>query len=265
MKIAVLGCGKMGGGIAERLAKEHELFLFDHNPEKTNALSKKMGGKSCKNAKEAVSKGEVIILAVKPKDFNELAKEIHREIYAEQLVISCLTGITTEALQEYFVEIPVLRIMPNLAVIFGEGVIGAADTGNLTKSYKEKANKLFSPLGEVHWIPETQIDAISSLTGSGPAFVSVFIEAMVDAGIAMGIDSEKAKQLVFQLMTGTVKVLKETGKHPGSLKWEVSSPGGTTIEGLRVLEDYGVRAGIINTFLATYRRNIEMTQDHNAN
>ncbi len=261
MKVALLGCGKMGGGIAEKLSKTHELFLFDHHAEKTEALAIKIGAIRCKSAVEAVSKGEVIIIAVKPHDLDCLAKEIRSEMGGEKLIVSCLAGVNTKTLQEAFAKIPVLRIMPNLAVIFGEGVIGIADTAELSQSFKEKATQLFTPLGALHWVPETQIDAISSLTGSGPAFVSVIIEAMVDAGIAMGLECEKAKQLVFQLLSGTITILQETGKHPGALKWEVSSPGGTTIAGLRCLEDHGVRAGIINTFLATYQCNKELLRE----
>lgn len=261
MKVTLMGCGKMGSGIAEKLALQHEVTLFDRHPQKTGALAKKIGAKVAKNAHEAVSKAEVIILAVKPQDLEGLAAEIHREIFDKQLVVSCLAGVTTATLQTYFAEIPVLRIMPNLAILHGQGVVGMVISEELPKEYQEKADKLFSNLGALHWVPETQIDALTALTGSGPAFVSVLIESMIDAGVAMGIEGEKAKELVFQLIKGVVALLEETGKHPAQLKSEVASPGGTTIAGLEVLEEYGVRAGMMQTFLATYYRSLELARE----
>jgi pyrroline-5-carboxylate reductase len=262
MKVTVIGCGKMGGGIAERLAAENEIFLFDHNRDRTESLAKKIGAKRCETAAEAISKGEVVLLAVKPQDLERLAKEVHREFYSEQLLVSCLAGVSTELLETYFSEIPVLRIMPNLAVIHGEGVVGLVDTEELEESFKVKATKLFSRLGSLHWLPESKIDAISSLTGSGPAFVCLILESMIEAGVAMGIDSEQSQQLVFQLINGTISTLKATEKSPAQLKLEVCSPGGTSIAGLITMEEYGVRAGIINTFLSTYYRNLELSQKH---
>lgn len=262
MKVTIIGCGKMGGGIAERLALNHEVFLYDRNRGKTQALANQIGAKSCSTASEAISKGEIIFLAVKPQDLETLTKAIHREFYSEQLIVSCLAGVTTEQLKDSFSEVPVLRIMPNLAVVYGEGVVGLAESDDLDPIFKEKATRLFSSLGSLHWVPESKIDAISSLTGSGPAFVSVMIESMIEAGVAMGIDSELAKQLVFQLLTGTISTIKLTGKQPSQLKLEVASPGGTTIAGLIAMEDEGVRAGIIHAFLATYHRNLELTQEN---
>ncbi len=250
----------MGGGIVRRLASEHNLFLFDHNKERARHLASEIGGKAFQSAADAISKAEVILIAVKPQDIDQLAKETHREFYAEQLVVSCLAGVTTQTLETLFAEIPVLRIMPNLPVVHGEGIVGLVESDNLEQVFKEKANRLFSNLGDLHWVPESKIDAISALTGSGPAFVSVIIESMIEAGIAMGIDSEQSRKLVFQLISGTVASLKESGKPPAQFKLEVASPGGTSIAGLVAMEQEGVRAGILNTFITTYYRNLELSQ-----
>lgn len=261
MKVCVIGCGKMGGGIAQRLASENELFLYDHSDKRAEELATSIQATACSTASQAISQSEVILLAVKPQDLEQLVKETHREFYAKQLVVSCLAGITTNMLESYFSEIPVLRIMPNLSVIQGEGVVGLVDSEELEPSFKEKANNLFSSLGSLHWVPESKIDAISSLTGSGPAFVSVMIASMIEAGVAMGIDSELSKELVFQLVSGTITSLKDTGKNPDQFKLEVASPGGTTISGLVTMEQEGVRSGIINTFIATYYRNLELSEE----
>ncbi len=260
MNVCLIGCGKMGGGIAQRLASEHDLHLFDHTFEKAKKLAELIGGTACKTAAEAISKADVVLIAVKPQDLDRLAKEVHREFYSEQLVVSCLAGVTTHMLETLFAEIPVLRIMPNLPVLHGEGIVGLVETDELEDAMKEKATQLFSSLGDLHWVPESKIDAISALTGSGPAFVSVMIESMIDAGVAMGIDSEQSRELVLQLINGTVSTLKETGKSPAQLKLEVASPGGTSIAGLVTMENEGVRSGIINTFIATYYRNLELSE-----
>lgn len=260
MKVCVIGCGKMGGGIAQRLAADHQLFLYDHSRKRSEELAGAIKATVCSTPSQAISQAEVVLLAVKPQDLEQLAKETHREFYAEQLVVSCLAGVTTQMLETYFSEIPVLRIMPNLSVIQGEGVVGLVDSEELEPSFKKKASSLFSNLGSLHWVPESKIDAISSLTGSGPAFVSVMISSMIEAGVAMGIDSELSKELVFQLVHGTISSLKDTGKHPDQFKLEVASPGGTTIAGLLTMEQEGVRAGIMNTFIATYNRNLELSE-----
>ncbi|MFQ5729224.1 MAG: pyrroline-5-carboxylate reductase [Waddliaceae bacterium] len=261
MKISIIGCGKMGGGIANCLAKDHKLALFDHHQEVTKNLAKKLGAKCCSNAAEAVSHRELIILAVKPRDLDDVAKLIHHEIYKEQLLVSILAGVTTYALQEYFSEIPILRMMPNLALLYGQGVIGLVDDDNLSPEMKQKAQAVFRSMGHLHWIPEKQADALTALTGSGPAFLFVLLESIVDAGIAMGFSSSKAKELALQLFSGVTATVQGSEKHPAELKWEVASPGGTTIAGLKTLEDHAVRSGIINAFLAARQRAKEISKE----
>jgi pyrroline-5-carboxylate reductase len=259
MKISIIGCGKIGRGIAERLATDHTITLFDRNDERTRQFAKSIKVTYASNPTEAVSKAEIIILAVKPQDLNDIAKHIHREIYKDQLLVSVLAGTTTETLQDCFAEIPVLRIMPNIALRYGQGVIGLAENENLPKKLKEKAQLAFRNLGTLHWIPENKIDALTALTGSGPAFIFIIMESIIDAGIAMGFTAEESKKLAFQLFHGSLALLQETGKHPGELKWEVTSPAGTTIAGVKMMEDMGVRSAIINTFLATYDRSKQLS------
>lgn len=118
--------------------------------------------------------------------------------------------------------------------------------------------EVFAPLGNLHWMAENKLDALTALTASGPAFVYVMIESIVEAAIAMGFNSSEAQGLVLEMLSGSIAMLRETRKHPGELKWQVTSPSGTTIEGLKVLERSGVRAGIIDTFLAAHERSKEL-------
>lgn len=255
MKVTVIGCGKMGGGIAERLAMGHKPSLFDNNKERTETFAKRIGAKNCLTTTDAIKNSEVIIIAVKPRSLEKLAKALSNDLTSNQLIVSCLAGTTVETLQSHFPNNPCLRIMPNLPVIYGVGVVGIVDKENLSSEYKEKVNHLFSSLGYLHWVPESKIDAISSLTGSGPAFISVIIESMIDAGVSMGLDSTLSKELALQLLSGTASTLEQSQKHPAEFKLEVASPGGTTITGLKTMEDLSLRSAMINTFLATYQHN----------
>jgi pyrroline-5-carboxylate reductase len=265
MKISIIGCGKMGGCIAERLAGDHKLTLFDRNRERTQQLAQKLKATYCQSAPEAISGAEIIILAVKPQDLDDITKLIHREIYKDQLLVSTLAGITRQTLLECFAEIPVLRMMPNLAVRHGKGVVGFEESEDLSKKLKEKVEKAFANLGFLHWAPENKFDALTALTGSGPAFLFVIMESIIDAAIAMGFPLDEARNLSLQLLRSSLAMLEESDKHPGALKWEVTSPAGTTIAGIRVMEDCGVRSGIINTFLATYERSKSLGPDCSQN
>lgn len=261
MKISIIGCGKMGSAMANRLAKGNTLALFDRHQESAKKVAHTLGAQLCSNIKEAASFGEFVILAVKPQDLHHVAPLIARELRDNQLIVSILAGVTTDSIQAYFPNIPVLRIMPNLALIHGKGVIGLADSSSLPQSLKEKAQKTFECFGFLHWIPEKQIDALTAITGSGPAFLLVLIESIVEAGITMGFPASEAKTLATELMAGVVALLQGTDKHPAEIKWEIASPSGTTIAGLNTLEDHNVRSGLIHTFLSTYLRSQELSRE----
>lgn len=258
MEIGIIGCGSMGAGIAKALSKEHQLFLCDHHPERVAALAKEIGGTAVKTPKEAVLKSELIVLAIKPQDLHTLSAELKGVLNSNKTLVSILAGVSTSKLKEQFKQATTIRMMPNLALIYGKGVIGIVDDSALTKAAKTKLEKVFSSLGLITWLPERLINPLTSLTGSGPAFMMVLIEAMIDAGIAMGFDAETAKSLTLEMISGSLSLLKESKKHPAEIKEQITSPGGTTIAGLKAMEDGAVRSGIMNTFLAAHARSIEM-------
>lgn len=259
MDIAIIGCGNMGHGIAKILGKEHPLILCDRHAGRAAAVAKETGGTEVKSPREAAQKAEMIILAIKPQDLHSTSVELKGALNSNKVLVSILAGVTTAKLQEQFKPSITVRMMPNLALLYGKGVIGVVDDSSLTKTIKGKIDKVFSPLGLVKWLPEHLINPLTALTGSGPAFAMVLIESMIDAGVAMGFDADTAKVLVFEMLEGSISLLKESHKHPGELKWQITSPGGTTIAGLRALEAAGVRSGIINTFLAAYERSRELS------
>jgi pyrroline-5-carboxylate reductase len=260
MKIGIIGCGHMGGGIARRLANHHEMFLYGHHPKATEALAKEIKGKYCKDANEFVSQVEIIILAVKPKDLNSIVNQFSSKFSKKQILVSVLAGTTLQNLKQSFSGMTIVRMMPNLAVVHGEGVVGLSAVDTFDRKKRELLTKLFSPLGSVKWFPETMMDAVTALIGSGPAFLLVMIEAMVDVAIKMGFNAVEGQELVLQMIQGTLSMLKETQKHPAELKWEIASPGGTTIAGLNELEEFGLRNAIIKTFLAAFTHSRAMSR-----
>lgn len=254
MNIAIIGCGNMGSGIALRLSQEHSLKLYDHDEMRTHEVAKQVKGKACKSIVDVVENVDIVILAIKPKDLKKAAAELHKKIRSPQILISILAGTSLSHLKQAFDDVILLRMMPNLAVVHGKGIVALADSEDLTLDQKKELSVIFDRLGKVHWYPEEMFDALTSLTASGPGLAFVMFEAMVDAAIAMGFTAAQGRELVLQMLDGTLSILKETGKHPGELKWQVASPGGTTIAGLTMLENSSIRSGIINAFLASFQQ-----------
>lgn len=252
MKIAIVGCGNMGGALAERLSLANQLFLHDHHVEKTRRLEREGHGKSCPEIAEAVSSANMLILAVKPQNLNTTAAMLTQDLLGNRFLVSLLAGTPLVTLRHYFPTAPLVRMMPNLALVHGEGVIGLSAEGKLPQKEKDSLSAIFAPLGKVHWIPEEKMDALTALAASGPAFFFAMVEAMVEAGISMGFTAKDAQGLVCQMVRGSLTLLEKTQQHPGELRWQIASPQGTTIAGLRKLEESALRSGVINAFLGAY-------------
>ena len=253
MQITIIGCGNMGSALAQRLSQAHQLFLYDHNEKKADLLGQNGYGKACKDILEALRSSEMVILAIKPQSIKQVAERIRAHLRENQMIISLLAGTTIGALRQYFSNVQIVRMMPNLPLIFGEGVIGLSGENIMDKD-KEHVTRTFVSLGKIYWMPEEKIDALTALSGSGPAFFFAIVEAMIDAGIAMGFTSTDAQNVIYQMLRGSLTLLEQTSKHPGELKWQIASPQGTTIAGLKRLEELALRGGIMNTFLAAYER-----------
>lgn len=260
MKITIVGCGNMGAGMAQRLSTSNQLFLYNQNPQKAKDLELLGYGKAVDNLETAIKNSEIIILAVKPQNLKEAAASMAKHLNKSQTLISILAGTPIATLKHLFPTATVIRMMPNLALIYGQGVIALASESNLPGKEKDSLTSIFECLGKITWLPESKIDALSSLAGSGPAFFFIIIEAMIDAGVAMGFTAKDAQGLVQQMLQGSLTLLDKTGKHPGELKWQVTSPGGTTIAGIKKLEENALRSAIIETFLATYERAKELSR-----
>lgn len=257
MKITVIGCGVMGSALAERFAGQHALFVYDRNPGKVRALCAS-GARACGSIKEAVKEGDLIFLCVKPKDLLSVANQVKGELWEGKVLLSILTGASLEALASHFPGASIVRAMPNLALIYGQGVTGLAAEDRVVAEDKERINRALEGTGLTFWMSEKKLEALTALSGSGIAFVIVMIEAMLDGGVYLGFSSEEALTLVLQTVEGAVALVRESSLHPAELKLRIASPAGTTIEGLRVMEETRVRSGIMQTLIACYEKAVKM-------
>ena len=251
-----LGAGRMAsalaGGMAKTgLIKSRQLVASDVVPAAGRAFAKTTGGKVLKGNAEVLRKADVIVIAVKPHQVLELLSELAGEVTPKHLFISIAAGVTLGQLENVLGgKARVIRVMPNTPALVGEGAAGFARGQRATAGDAKLAAQMLGAVGLAVEVPERLINAVTGLSGSGPAYGFQIIEALSDGGVAVGLPRELATQLAAQTMLGAAKMVLETGEHPGTLKDMVTSPGGTTIEGLHELEAAGVRNGLMNAVRA---------------
>ena len=261
--IAVIGCGNLGAalikGFRERLAiPGASIFICDHEAGKTAALKQKFGVTVCTEPSEAAKQASIVLIAVKPKAVADLLANIRPALNRQPkpLLISVAAGVTTAELQEAAgKDTRIVRVMPNVASLIG---LGAAGIFSSAAADAEAAQKLFEGVGYAFVCAnEVELDAVTSLGGSAPAFMFIAIEALADGGVRMGLPREKALRLAAEMMRGAASMVIETGEHPGKLKDTVASPGGTTIAGLQILERNGFRGTLISAVEASAKKAAE--------
>ena len=204
----------------------------------------------------AVSASEILLLAVKPQILDLVTANI--EPNPNSTVISILAGVTIAKLEQAFPHQPVIRVMPNTPATVGQGMTAIAAGTKAKEEHIKQARSIFNAVGEVVEVPESSMDAVTGLSGSGPAFVALMIEALADGGVASGLPRAIALQLATQTVLGTATLVKETGLHPGVLKDRVTSPGGTTIAGVAKLESVGFRSALIEAVKTATARSKEL-------
>ncbi|PLV59519.1 pyrroline-5-carboxylate reductase [Thermotoga sp. KOL6] len=252
MKVSIIGVGNMGTIFAEKLSEEADkLILVEKDLKK---VSKFKTSPFELGDIEKAKKSDVIIVAVKPQNVREVLRDL--EGFAG-ILISIVAGLKISEIEEYGIK-KIVRVMPNVAVRVSAGVLAVSFSEELSKEEKEKVKKMLSKLGFVLEIEENLFPAITALTGSGPAFIFVLLESFIDAAVKMGIPFEKAKKLVYKLFEGSVKLVSETDEHPAVWKHRVTSPAGTTIEGIVTMERLAVRGGMIETLLSSHRKACEL-------
>jgi pyrroline-5-carboxylate reductase len=235
--------------------------LCDRSQERSEALAQEIGAEAYASQADAANGAEVVVLAVKPKDLPGVAKAISGSVTRGQLVVSILAGTSLATLKRHFSKAHVLRMMPNLGVVCGKGVIGLVEDPDLLSDLRTKAEDLFASLGLVYWLPEDKVDALTALASSGIAFVAALIEAMVDSGSLLGFTAAESLEFVLKTVEGSVALLQTEKKSPGELKRQVASPGGTTEAGLKVLEERKMREILIDAYASALKRAKEMHRE----
>lgn len=259
-----IGTGNMGGALARavcRTVSPDQVFLANRTAEKARALAAELGCDVAENAAVAEN-ADVIFLGVKPQMTADLLGALAPVLAARKrrfLLVSMAAGLTIADIRRMAGgSYPVIRIMPNTPAAVGAGMILYAVSDGVEKAEQEDFLAAMAGAGRLTALPESLMDAGSAVSGCGPAFVDLFLEAMADGGVACGLPRAAALELAEQTVLGTAKLALETGAHPGVLKDAVCSPGGTTIQGVRTLEDDGFRAAVMEAVIAAYDKTLEL-------
>lgn len=261
--IGFIGCGNMGGAIARAVCKAAEpqtVHLANRTSAKAEALAAELGCAASSNA-EVAANCDLIFLAVKPQMMEQMLAELKftlAERSGRFVLCSMAAGLPMARIQEMAGgAYPIIRIMPNTPASIGKGMIQYSTSG-MTSEEELQFLRLMAPAGLLDAVPEGLMDAAGAVSGCGPAFVYQFIEALADGGVACGLPRAKAQQYAAQMVAGSAQMVLESGQHPGALKDAVCSPAGSTIQGVRVLEEKGLRGAVIDAITAAYDRTKEM-------
>ncbi len=265
--VAIIGAGNIGRALIGGLLKGGYL-----NPEQVRATRRDPialehlqasfpGILTGSDNVAAAEDASVVVLAIKPQNASTVIEEIREHVREDAMIVSVLAGVTTEGLQQSFGHpLPVVRTMPNTPMLVDEGASAIAGGRYTTEEHLSIARHLFEAVGKVEVVPEYLMDAVTGLSGSGPAYVYMFIEALTDAGVKQGLPRPTALRLAAQTVFGAAKLVLETGKHPAILRDEVTTPGGTAIAAVAELEAHGLRTMLINAVATATQRSKELSE-----
>lgn len=263
-RIAFLGGGVMASAILRSLLAARviapEQAIVSDPAEASRAAAAELGARATASNREAVEAADVVVLAVKPHLVLDVLEEIESALRPDHLVVSIAAGVTLRELERMISDSAVIRVMPNTPVQVGAGAVAFSRGQSATDEHAEIVRALFSAGGLCLEVTDGQMDAVTGLSGSGPAYACVIIEALADGAVRMGLPRAAALQLAAQTLLGAAKLVLETGEHPAMLKDRVATPGGTTIAGLAALEAAGVRSGLIQAVQAAAARSRELGQ-----
>ena len=251
MKIGFIGTGNMGGAIlrgyvAGNPAMAKSIYAYDASASTLNQVVADTGVNSCSGAKEVAKEAELLLLAVKPDKFVKVLTGVKEELKKEQLIVSIVSGISMEEIESIAgKEAKIIRVMPNTPAMVNEGMASLSRNGNVTDEELGEVAKIFDAVGISEELDEKLIPAVIAVSGSSPAYVYMFIEALADAAVKEGMPRSKAYRFAAQAVKGSAEMVLKTGRHPGELKDMVCSPGGNTIEAVRILEERGMRSAVM--------------------
>ncbi|MCR4686760.1 MAG: pyrroline-5-carboxylate reductase [Lachnospiraceae bacterium] len=253
MKIGFIGLGNMASAIMQGIISNGVVSASDVYGYDVSDAAKEKAKENQINILgsnlDVASNSDVLILAVKPQFLADAVKELNGKISSNTIVISIVAGRTIEALEELLGEVKIVRTMPNTPALIREAAIGYSFNGLIAEEDKEVVKKILSSFGKAIEVPERLMDAVVGVSGSAPAYVFMFIEAMADGAVAEGMPRALAYEFAAQAVMGSAKLMLETGKHPGELKDMVCSPAGTTIAAVRSLEESGFRGSVMDAVI----------------
>ncbi len=260
MKIGVIGAGQLGLRLINLLVASHDVAYFECDPVRSASAASLTSATPSSDLKELVAHADIVIVAVKPQAMLNLSEALRPYLRAHHLLVSVAAGYSTAQLRDLFLPAQSARLVPNLALTSGEAVMALEKDPSLSPESCANLEQLLAPGGQLFWVPSHKMEMIIALAGSGMGFVALMIEAMAEGGIAMGLNSEEALALSIQTFLGTATLLRSEKLHPAELRWQVASPAGTTIEGLRTLEAGAVRSSIIESLINSFERGKELGQ-----
>lgn len=263
MKLGIIGTGKMGQALIKGIKSGRssaDIFAYDVDRKNLDAALKH-GARTCDSIDAVIRASEMIILAVKPQVMESVLKEVSTTIEANQVLISIAAGVSIDNIKSIVKETSkIVRVMPNTPALIGNGISAICVAKDVSDDEKQAISRVFESVGEVIMVPEHLMDAVTGLSGSGPAYVYLIIEALSDAGVNAGLCRSDALKLATSTLVGAARMVKETGLHPAQLKDMVTSPGGTTIAGLHVLEKGALRGLLMDAVSAAVERCKELRE-----
>jgi pyrroline-5-carboxylate reductase len=263
-RVAILGVGVMGETLLSGLIRAgrpvDSLLVGEKRPDRAAELRERYGVEVVDDNLAVVRSVDTVVIVVKPQDMADLLDEIAPALRAGQLVVSLAAGITTGFMESRLPDgVAVVRVMPNTPALVDEGMAAISAGSHCDAVHLELAESLLRATGRVLEVPERQQDAVTAISGSGPAYLFFVVEAMIEAGVHLGLPRTTATDLVVQTVVGSAKLLRETGEHPTVLREQVTSPGGTTAAAIRELEDHKVRAAFLTAMKAACDRSRELS------
>ena len=259
MKIGFLGAGNMASAIIRGMVGSGidaaSICCYDVDQQKTFALKEDLGIDVCHTAEQLCEEAQTLVLAIKPQVFSTALPPLHTLLQVQKpLVISIAAGKTLDSVASLIGDVPMVRVMPNIAARVGEAVTAYCTNALVTQSHVETVYTIFESVGTVVPLSEEQFGIFSVLAGCSPAYTLLYMDALASAGVRGGIPKETALQIVTQAVLGTARLMQETGEHPQVLLDSVCSPAGTTIEGVCALKQYGMESAVQNAALASLER-----------
>ena len=267
LKIGFIGSGNMaqaiiGGMIDSNLVSKDNIYATAVSDKTINLVKEKYGVNTSKDNKDVANKTDIIFLAVKPNVYKTVIDEIKDVVDENKLIVTIAAGQTIENIEDMFGrELRIIRTMPNTPALVGEGMGLITANKKATNEDIENVVKIFNSFGKSEIVEEALIDTAGSLSGCGPAYTYMYIEALADAAVESGVKRDLAYKLAAQMVLGSAKMVLESGEHPGKLKDNVCSPGGTTIKGVNSLEQAGFRGVVIDALLASINKTLEMSNN----